>query len=128
MNTMTITASIDGKAEPVDIDINLDNLNFACKQALQPWVFVMTGAQFPVDTINEQCLRDAGLVEMDTPEGTQAYINPKMVLGFFTPQLGLYVFVFNGSTVVVKGTKDEIETKLRVHTTPVSNLLITDAR
>lgn len=125
MNTMTIMANPGGMTEKVAIEINLDNMKFAAKQALQPWAIVMAGAQFPVDTIDEQVLRDAGMIELDTPEGTQAYINPRMVIGYFSPHLGLYVFVFEGSRIVVRGTRDEIETKLRTHNTnsPGSSLI-----
>ena len=93
----------------------------------------MTGAQFPVETINDQVLRDAGMVELDTPEGAVVFLNVNKVLGYFSPQIGTYVFVFNGTQLVVKATREDIENKLRVHkssavSTLITNPLIADAR
>ncbi len=129
MNIMTIMANPDGMEGEVPITINLDEVNFVAKRALEPWVLVMTGAQFPVQVINEQTLQDAGMIGLDTPEGTMVFLNINKVLGYFSPQLGTYVFVFNGSQLVVKATREEIETKLRIHksgeTQPMFPLIVT---
>jgi hypothetical protein len=118
MNTMTIMANPGGGGErDIPIEINLGEVNFVAKQALHPWMLVMTGAQFPVEVIDEQILRDAGMIELDTPEGAKAFLNVEKVLGYFSPQLGTYVFVFNGTQLIVKATREEVETKLRVHKT-----------
>ena len=134
MNTMTIMANPGGGGDQlIPIEINLDEVNFVAKQPLQPWMLVMTGAQFPVEAIDKQPLQEAGMVELDTPEGAVVYLNTNKVLGYFSPQIGTYVFVFNGTQLVVKATREDIENKLRVHKTSsesplIMTPLIADAR
>jgi len=114
MKTLSINTRPTPDADPIDIEINLNNLDFAFKAPLQPWLLSLPGATFSVETLDESKLAAAGLVPFDVPEGTTAYVGPKNVIGYLTPQLGTYVIVFNGSRIGVKATSEELKTKLGV--------------
>jgi len=96
------------------LKVVIDQINFVFKQPLQPTLMVsIAGAMLPCVGDYNQVLESLGLegfVLLDTPNGSKAAVNPKHILFFMTPELGLFNLMFTGKTgLVVKATTAEME-------------------
>lgn len=97
----------------VPITIISEHISFTFKQPLQSMFQVGLGAiVMPCIGVYElllENLKQEGFGIFDTPEGTKSAINPKHVVFYMSPKLGIYSFMFGGkSGVSVKATIDEI--------------------
>lgn len=97
---------------PQDIQINLEQLFFIHKppmQAIQQVMMLLPGPLMTSSLFDEEKLKEAGLVPLASAEGTPCWCNPKLVQFYFTPELGVYVFIFpGGSKLGVKATGAEV--------------------
>ncbi len=114
MKILTILTQPNPETEEQDVNINLAMINFVVRAPLEPWILHIAGAVFQVKDVEGQVMRDAGLVEFESTEGTTAYINKDRVTGFTSPELGVYLIVFDGGRVGVKATLREVEYKLGI--------------
>lgn len=115
MNLIKIKTKTDADSPEVEVSIIVNHIEFAVKPALEPWLLVLPGANFQVPEIaDETKFTRAGLVVFDIDKGGKVYVQPRSVTGFFSPELGTYVLVFNGSKVSVKASGLEVETKLTI--------------
>lgn len=113
MNCIKIKTKAEENGPEIEVNIIVDLIEFAVKPPLEPWLISMPGANFQVPEIaDETKFTRAGMVVFDIDKGGKVYVQPKCVTGFFSPELGTYVLVLNGSKVSIKATYDEIETKL----------------
>lgn len=97
----------------VEVNLNLENIYFIHKQPLQPGKVISCLTPTPLMTqgdIDESTLEESGFIKFDTPEGSWAWVNVRASIFSFTPELGVYVYVFpGGSKVGVKATGKEID-------------------
>jgi hypothetical protein len=92
------TAPAEGKPSQ-KITAVAEQIAFAFKQPLSPYFTIAIGpAILPCignyEAILKQ-LEEGGLTIFDTMEGGRAAINHKHVLFFTSPELGIYMFMFN---------------------------------
>jgi hypothetical protein len=86
-----------------DIQLVLDNVFFLHKPPLETFKQISCLTPQPIITeadIPEEALLAAGLVRFETPERTYAWINPRHVMFYFNPDLGVYVLAFPGGSRV----------------------------
>lgn len=96
-----------------DIVLNLEQVYFIFKPPLNPTSQIIGCLPMPLltqDGLQDKDLIEAGLVSFDTTDGTKAWMNPRFVQFYFSPQLGVYVFVFpGGSKLGVKATNVDVQ-------------------
>ncbi len=114
MKILTIQTKPTPESDEQDVTINLAKINFVVRAPLEPWIIHLAGAVFQVNDFDTTKMVDSGLVEFESTEGTTAYINKDRVTGFTSPELGVYLIVFDGGRVGVKATLAEVESKLGI--------------
>ena len=106
-------AEAEENGPEIEVTLVVGAIEFAVKPVIEPWLISLPGANFQVPEIaDEDKFTRAGMVLFDTPQGGKVYVKPTCVTGFFSPELGTYILVLNGSKLSVKATYDEVEEKL----------------
>jgi hypothetical protein len=90
-----------------DIVLNLENIHFIYKAPMTPSSRITSdlGEMVINQPIPEEKLIEAGLVSIEATEGTTAWFNPKKVVFYTSPELGVYLLMFPfGTRLGVKTT------------------------
>lgn len=103
LQEVTIFSPVEKDGEtslvPQDIQINLEQVQFIHKppmQTIHQIVMLLPGPLMSSSVFEESKLKEAGLVQFTSTEGTTCWCNPKLVQFYFTPEIGVYVLVFPG--------------------------------
>ncbi len=105
------------QTDSIKLKVVIDQINFVFKQPLQPVFMVdmagMDGAMMSCVSNYDQVLAtldNEGFALLETPSGLKAAVNPKHILFFVSPELGLFNLMFTGKIgLVVKATTAEME-------------------
>ncbi len=113
MSFIKIKTKAEEAGPEIEVSLVVSAIEFAVKPLIEPWLLSLPGANFQVPEIaDENMFTDVGMVLFDTTQGGKLYVKPSCVTGFFTPELGTYILVLNGSKLGVKATGEEVEAKL----------------
>ncbi len=97
--------------QQMDIQVNVNQVMCIIKPALQqPVVCMMTVNLMLVSVVPKEI---DGLHVVETKEGGTAWINPDLVLFYYSPEIGIYVLCYpGGSRVAIRATGAEVRSML----------------
>ena len=125
MTVVEITTFVPKRVGPNEEDIQLvqqqlqlvlDSVFFAVKQPLQPsteFCMQLPGSLATPSTVPDDKWEEAGFTKFDSVEGGTVWMKPDDVQFYFSPELGVYVFVYPGGRVGIKTTGAEVSAFLQ---------------
>jgi hypothetical protein len=94
------------------LQIVLESVFFAVKQPLTPnleFCMQLPGSLATPTPIPDEQWEEAGFTKFDSVEGGFVWMKPDNVQFYFSPELGVYVFVYPGGRVGIKTTTNDVK-------------------
>lgn len=124
MTVVEIATFVPQKTGPKDEDVQLvqqqlqlvlESVYFAVKQPLTPsteFCMQLPGSLATPSTVPDDKWEEAGFTKFDSVEGGTVWMKPDSVQFYFSPELGVYVFVYPGGRVGIKTTSNDVKSFL----------------
>lgn len=121
MTVVEIATFVPQKTGPNEGDVQLvqqqlqlilESVYFSVKQPLVPnteFCMQLPGSLATPTPIPEEKWEEAGFTKFDSVEGGTVWMRPEEIQFYFSPELGVYVFVYPGGRVGIKTTATDVK-------------------